>query len=580
MFWISALHRFSQRHWPLLAPSRYLAGPTDIRTQIWDTPTTRDRRTLQVKRKTSCRKSRRTCCIWSGVYLTDYSSTGRRVARSTIDQDDICTDFESETYRARRILPQLPSSSTHIQPDSYSTFHDASEDGVQRELPQTEDREKLYVQADLDPDSLSDASRSDDGSVIEQRRKSENARSEVNTVSKDLSSACYDDSPEADRASTTKFSTSTITRQYGRHKLGRTNVSSDREDSGGVESSSLMRQESYTKPRASDDTHYMKLPNISSAAFESVVNQDTQSYLRETENALASLESKLHDQTSRPREDSGDSDVDTSSTVSQPSGKNDSKKSTVHSDVQKEKRSAGPCAQAPNALRSSSGDPGRSYQPRQVLLDSEPPTSRTSHWSDQESRPVQRKYIIPLQKDTSSRTNKNSVSQALARSNSLSAPKPTRTSMLRRARLGDASDNDGAETDRTSQNSDGNQPSNRQQETKGLSRLDRLALPRRRTGSFTTPSDTESSAGRAGYSNRSNAESAFPLRKSSVAEIKPGVQKPPGTTGRQPIIRGRSSSAKYTSSTASEFPFLYIWQAIDFLDNVLSLLCVLLNSLT
>ncbi|XP_062863851.1 centrosomal protein of 170 kDa protein B [Trichomycterus rosablanca] len=519
--------------------------------------------------------------------LTDNpGQTDLSVPQSTLNQNHNSTELESDQMsRARRILPQLPSRentmenppSIHIQSDSYLTYDDVNKN-MHGSL-QKEDRQKLYVQADLDPDSLSDASRSDDGSVIERSRKSgtgrtENAHSEVKTktISKqEVQSAYHEDVTDSDQGFTTKFSTSTLTRQYGRHKSGR----SDRDDSAGMENSaSLIRQESYTKPRSSDDIHYMKLPHISGSessnnakAFEGVGNHDTQSYLKETENVLAALESKLqeqkYDQSPCPREESisGESDVDTSSTVSQPSGKNVSKKPTIHTDLLKEKKTASQRAQVPNSFQSP-GDSGRSCQLRlftgkQESQDNEPPNSRIHHWSggmsDQESssRPVTRKYTIPLQKDGSSRSTKSSVSQALARSNSLSAPKPTRTSMLRRARLGDASDNDGTETDRTSQNSDGNPSSNRPQETKGLSRLDRLALPRRRTGSFTTPSDSESSAVKTGYSNRSSAESGFPVRKSSVSEIKTGVQKGPGMTGRQPIIRGRSSSAKYASSTAS-----------------------------
>ncbi|KAK1792972.1 hypothetical protein P4O66_001691 [Electrophorus voltai] len=122
--------------------------------------------------------------------------------------------------------------------------------------------------------------------------------------------------------------------------------------------------------------------------------------------------------------------------------------------------------------------------------------------------------------------------------------------MLRRGRLDEASDNDGTEANRPSQNSDTKPSTSRPQDSKKLSRLDILALPRKRTGSFTTPSDTESSADKTGFSNCSLG-SGFSVRKASVPELKTSAQKGSGLTGKQPITRGRSSSAKYLSSTTS-----------------------------
>ncbi|KAI4788970.1 hypothetical protein KUCAC02_035512 [Chaenocephalus aceratus] len=174
------------------------------------------------------------------------------------------------------------------------------------------------------------------------------------------------------------------------------------------------------------------------------------------------------------------------------------------------------------------------------------------HWtettsSDHEvSRPSSRskKLLGHPQKEDSAKTSKAATQQVLMRSNSLSAPRPTRASMLRRARLGEASDNEG--TDRASQNSDITAPSRTTAEAKKLSRLDILAMPRKRTGSFTTPSDTEtSSTGRVGFSSR-NSESAVSTRKTSVGEA---VSR--GGGAKQTLTRTRSSGAKYPEPVSS-----------------------------
>ncbi|XP_060789959.1 centrosomal protein of 170 kDa protein B isoform X2 [Neoarius graeffei] len=517
----------------------------------------------------------------------DLSGVGQIIPQSMHNRTNESTGAEDgQAFRARRILPQLPTRveeqvpppSIHVQPESYPTY-DPVERNIQGSLQKDK---KLYVTDDLDPDSLSDASKSDDGSIIEQDRKTSTGKTERTWSEVKAETSSKEDvvtgKVAKDQDFTTKFSTATITKQHGNRRSGDSSVSPSGKDAATCMENtvSLMRQESFTKHRSSDDIHFLKLPHITSLepsndtnAFKGVCNQDTQSYLKETENVLAVLESKLqvqkHNRVPCPLEDSlsGESDVDTSSTVSQRSGRNSGtcapKKPVILSELMKGRKTASQRAQEQN----SSGDP----QSRKYRLSSADSNYKESgktsqrspmhQWSgavsDQESssQPVQRKYTIPLKNESSRRSLKSTLTSVLARSGSLSAPKPTRTSMLRRARLGDASDNDSTETDRTSQNSDANSSSARTQESKKLSRLDMLAMPRRRTSSFTAPSETESSAGRTGFSNRSEAESGFSARKASVPDLKTGTHRSSGTTVRQPIIRGRSSSAKYTSSTAS-----------------------------
>ncbi|XP_073682816.1 centrosomal protein of 170 kDa protein B [Garra rufa] len=468
--------------------------------------------------------------------------------------------------RSRRVLPQVPSKekietpppTINIQPDSYLS-------GVEKTLQaqkQQWDPQKLSVQDDLDPDSLSDASKSDDGSVVEQYRKTPDSTLKTWKRSTKTNQEDQDTSP--------KFSTATLTRQPG--TLTTSNCSPpnidqpSKDDSLGGDTVSIVRQESYTKERTSDEVHLSRLPQISSQpsskdAFKAVGNQDTQSYLKDTEDVLASLEAKLLEQqqdnnTRSHVDDSFSGESDTSSTIS---GKNPSvsvpKKPVVLRGFLRGSRNDPPSEKTQSGTKD---DPGKRFQLRRnhssVDFGHDVQSSATRHWpdavSDQESSSVPyKKYTIPLQKEGASKPKAHTT---LARSNSLTAPKPTRASMLRRARLGEASDNEGTETDRTSQNSDINPSVNSRgaQESKKLSRLDILALPRKRTGSFNTPSDTESSTSRTGFSNRST-ESGNSVRKISMPDPRALLRKVSNTTNRQPIIRGRSSSAKYASSTAS-----------------------------
>lgn len=478
--------------------------------------------------------------------------------------------------RSRRVLPQVPLKekietpppAIHIQPDSYLSGLEKSSQ-VQK---QKWDPQKLSVQDDLDPDSLSDASKSDDGSVVEQ------CKTTPDTTYKTWIRSSKTQPNKEDLDSPPKFSSATLTRQHvklTKSSCSPTNIDHpSKDDSFGVDSLvSIVRQESYTKERASD-IQLSRLPQIPSQpsdkdAFKGVSNQDTQSYLKDTEDVLASLEAKLleqQDNNSRAHlEDSFSGESDTSSTIS---GKNPSvsvvKKPVVLKGLL---RGTGQYSREPktyddpsSGIQDSNADQGKRIQLRRNLssLDFAPEhqSPSTRHWpdtvSDQESSSLPyKKYTIPLQKEGTSKS-KGMVQQTLARSSSLSAPRPTRASMLRRSRLGEASDNEGTETDRTSQNSDANPSANSRgtQESKKLSRLDILALPRKRTSSFNNPSDTESSASRTGFSNRST-DSGSSVRKPSVADPKALLRKVSNAMSRQPIIRGRSSSAKYASSTAS-----------------------------
>ncbi|XP_065111209.1 centrosomal protein of 170 kDa protein B isoform X3 [Paramisgurnus dabryanus] len=499
-----------------------------------------------------------------------------------------------QSTRARRVLPQVPLDKTEtppptilIQSDPYLTAADRSLE-VQK---QKWDPQKLGVQEDLDPDSLSDASKSDEGSVVEQCRGTPGRIQTVENQScKAPANEDIDSKTPKDQDSSPKFSTATVTRQYAKlskNSLSPPNIDQQNKDTydGTDNSVSFFRQESYTKERASDNIQLSRLPKISSQPLfkenetaEAFKGVDTQSYLKDTEDVLAVLEAKLLEQQkvdkARTHVDesiSGDSDVDTSSTISGKNAPNSvpkkpvvlrgllrDKTAPIQYPSQEHKSSDDPLSNKSKSSLKDNDEPSKRFQLRRNLTSSDFGSDHQSYttphrpdtMSDQESSSLPyKKSHMPLQRNNSSKS-KSTVNQALTRSNSVSTPRPTRASMLRRARLGEASDNEGTETDRMSQNSDANPSANRvTQESKKLSRLDILALPRKRTGSFTTPSDTESSAGRTGFSNRS-MESSNSVRKASVPDPKALLRKISAPTNK-PIIRGRSSSAKYASSTAS-----------------------------
>ncbi|KAM8736286.1 centrosomal protein of 170 kDa protein B isoform 3-T3 [Acanthopagrus schlegelii] len=529
---------------------------------------------------------------------------------------------DSDGSRTRRVLPQLPlgeksdisTPSIHVHYDLHSTFDVEGKSSV---APGSQDGlDRLSVQDDVEPDSLSDTSKSDDGSVREQRRRplsdtEEMKKNEDKVRLQDKPTSFYIGSEEAaskserecSKPSTPKserkhagktFSTATLTKPRSNQDSGKIRSSMSAPFLGqGTQSpesregrvSPLIRQESFTKERPSN----ARLPNITSQPVQRETdpesgscNQDTHSFLKETEDVLAVLEAKLQAGQSGPTPSpiadslSGESDVDTSSTVSQQSSKtrqNTVTKKPYVSGLQREYSSASVASQDSVQLssasekrrsqRADSNNKTESFR-RPVGLRrsvgkcgstdlSDDPQSLP--YSDQESNNHQtlKKYTVPLQKEDGKTTR---ISQALSRANSLSAPRPTRASMLRRARLGEASDNEGTETDRLAQEA-GNAPAKQPQEPKKLSRLDMLAMPRKRTSSFNTPSDTEASSapqltGRStGFSNRSTESGGSSVRRASAPGPKPVERPQKAALNRTPVTRGRSSSAKYAGSTAS-----------------------------
>ncbi|XP_068959937.1 centrosomal protein of 170 kDa protein B isoform X2 [Petaurus breviceps papuanus] len=585
--------------------------------------------------------------------------------------------------RTRRLLPQLPPSDKAespvltglMGPEPYSevTKRNSTKQPASESCENPADH--LFIQEDLDPDSLSDGSQSDDGLGPGERKNNSAQRSEWprgqlhspvtelqhskhKTAGEPAPMSFYigdenkepnfpsklSPSPPPSRTnkepvdqgssplrpiisspslrSRAKEENGTYISMTGKMTISLQTSQSPEQDSSAVvakEALSFVRQESFTKERGSSSVTLNKLPHISShpllkdletarASRMDYHTQDTHLILKETETALAALEAKIlakspgEDAKNTPTQPedslSGDSDVDTSSTVSLLSGKNGSGqtqkgKVAVGNGSQKERPSSAPSIQdssngglVPSArerLSEKQHRPGpapegsRRFRVKRNngtcgsldFTDDERgsghphisgPDTVTSEPEHQPVRPTpRRKPSAPPPSPSTTKeehgrvsANVQKVQQILTRSNSLSTPRPTRASKLRRARLGDTSDNEGAENERATA-SNPEATSKQASEGKKLSRLDILAMPRKRAGSFTVPSDLESAPARTGFSGRS-VESYYSSRKPTMSEARAAARKTAAAVAaaKQPFNRARSGSARYSSSSTTQ----------------------------
>lgn len=581
---------------------------------------------------------------------TETDKEGRMPHSMMLSQSLDISDVEGgQGSRIRRLLPQVPQGDKSDGPTPCVLIrHDPY---LECEFPerasgtpsQGDSSQRLRVQDDVDPDSLSDTSRSEDGSILERRNRRNGAAgaplvspgecagapwgTNQESVVQTPKSTCFyigsDDGsqgrPEPSRSPLSSQSerdhsprtppTTVLIRHLSGHEPRRTSVKpnssapnlqtherdapSTKDGVAAVVSGQFVRQESFTKERPTDDVQVKRLPHISSHPTlrdleRAEIDHDPQAFLQqEADRVFSSPEEKRSDRGSKRGEDSmsGESDVDTASTVSMVSSHNAPvtlpKSRSVGSGTQRERLSGQDKGRQPTA-RERLSEKRRSHTtatessskaegPRRVqirrstgnrgsldLSDGQQGHGQ-NHWADagaasssdheSGSRAAARKRLSapPLKDETPSKANNKITPQVLTRSNSLSAPRPTRASMLRRARLGEASDNEGAET--ASQSSDhGRNPA----DGKKLSRLDILAMPRKRTGSFTAPSDNESTSARTGQSARSSELSGGNgSRKTTPGDVKQGASKTAAATAKLPSARTRSSTTKHTNAAGA-----------------------------
>ncbi|MEQ2170702.1 hypothetical protein GOODEAATRI_003009, partial [Goodea atripinnis] len=160
-----------------------------------------------------------------------------------------------------------------------------------------------------------------------------------------------------------------------------------------------------------------------------------------------------------------------------------------------------------------------------------------------------------------SKTSRNlqaATASSLSKQTSLPQPRPTRASLLRRARLGDTSDTDLADADRVSVASEVSTTSSTSKPPtgrKGMSRLDMLAQPRRtRLGSISARSDSECTVSRPSTSStRLSAETALRLglRSSTPTENRLTSRMRANSVSKLNEPKAKTTTSGYCSPTVS-----------------------------
>uniref|UniRef100_A0A8C4QT60 Centrosomal protein 170Aa n=1 Tax=Eptatretus burgeri TaxID=7764 RepID=A0A8C4QT60_EPTBU len=326
---------------------------------------------------------------------------------------------------------------------------------------------------------------------------------------------------------------------------------------------------------------------------------DTSLLLRDTEAVMAALEAKLGvpgsgtDPLSPGCSISPESDIDTSSTVSLANG--EGRKKPLHKTGKKDINSIKACEKLVELRKSRFSDPGERLETyRRTRLLPEQSQMGVVDWTTDEDKPTRRKVSGSSESrehgsrspgltstDDLMKTKLSSGRCAsgpskvmgggrTAATTSASKPRPTRTSMLRRARLGDVSDNESADMDRASVTSDISTTSSTGQKTastiltapsiaatrsKTMSRIDILSQPRQPRTPSASRSDTETISG------RSAARSSFSARGVEAGKAGGPPLKGHGALGlargrtgsdaREP--RSRSSSSTHSSPSGSRW---------------------------
>ncbi|XP_011368384.1 centrosomal protein of 170 kDa isoform X8 [Pteropus vampyrus] len=358
-------------------------------------------------------------------------------------------------------------------------------------------------------------------------------------------------------------------------------------------------------------------------------SMDTTLILKDTEAVMAFLEAKLREDNktdegpetpsyNRDNSISPESDVDTASTISLVTGETERKStqkrksftslykdrcSTGSPSKDVTKPSAGAREKTEKKTKSRSSDvasradgrkfvqsSGRMRQPSVDLTDDDQ-TSSVPHSaisdimsSDQETYSCKPHGRTPLtstdehahsklegSKATKSKSSPMAPGSA-SKSTTLPRPRPTRTSLLRRARLGEASDSELADADKASVASEVSTTSSTSKPPTGrrnISRIDLLAQPRRtRLGSLSARSDSEATISRSSASSRT-AEAIIRsgarlvpsdkfsprIRANSISRLSDSKVKSMASTHGSPSVnsRWRRFPTDYASTSEDEF---------------------------
>uniref|UniRef100_A0A3B5BD22 Centrosomal protein 170Ab n=1 Tax=Stegastes partitus TaxID=144197 RepID=A0A3B5BD22_9TELE len=305
-----------------------------------------------------------------------------------------------------------------------------------------------------------------------------------------------------------------------------------KEDEKARESSGkpLLRQESFTVEKSSANVPIELIPRIDGLSGTRTQSReagiDSATLQKDSEAVAAFLETTVSDQGDPPSQSiegsmSPESDVDTTSTVSQADG--------ARKVVQKRRMLAG--QQKERTVVCSSGKVpagGRETQDRRVKNRTSGPPQPSRPWTslDLTDDDINSNSLLSDSQPTSTQESRSSHARALTGSTTVGAstkssrakitqapassapgkatnvpkPRPTRASLLRRARLGDSSDTEPADLDRMSVASEASTASSTSRTgmaKRGMSRIEALAQPRRpRVGSPSAQSDSEATVTR------------------------------------------------------------------------------------
>ncbi|KAM7050167.1 centrosomal protein of 170 kDa isoform 12-T13 [Molossus nigricans] len=365
-----------------------------------------------------------------------------------------------------------------------------------------------------------------------------------------------------------------------------------------------------------------------SDSMETDASMDTTLILKDTEAVMAFLEAKLREDNktdegpdtpsyNRDNSISPESDVDTASTISLVTGETERKstqKRKSFTSLYKDRCSSG--SPSKDGAKSSSGardkvekktksrsievgsradgrkfvqSSGRMRQPSVDLTDDDQ-TSSVPHSaisdvlsSDQEysCKPHGRTPLASADELAHSKLDGGRGAKcraapaapgACSKSTTLPRPRPTRTSLLRRARLGEASDSELADADKASVASEVSTTSSTSKPPTGrrtISRIDLLAQPRRtRLGSLSARSDSEATISRSSASSRT-AEAIIRsgarlvpsdkfsprIRANSISRLSDSKVKSMTSTHGSPSVnsRWRRFPTDYASTSEDEF---------------------------
>uniref|UniRef100_A0A674HS66 Centrosomal protein of 170 kDa n=1 Tax=Taeniopygia guttata TaxID=59729 RepID=A0A674HS66_TAEGU len=358
---------------------------------------------------------------------------------------------------------------------------------------------------------------------------------------------------------------------------------------------------------------------------------DTTLILKDTEAVMAFLEAKLREENktdegpdtpsyNRDNSISPESDVDTASTISLVTGDTERKstqKRKSFTNLYKDRCSTG--SPSKDVLKSSTGarekiekktksrssdggsraearktvqSSGRMRQPSVDLTDDDQ-TSSVPHSaisdilsSDQETYSGKSHGRVPFAsadelvhskmegKSAKSKTSPVGLGQS-SKSTTLPRPRPTRTSLLRRARLGEVSDSELADADKASVASEVSTTSSTSKPPSGrrnISRIDLLAQPRRnRLGSLSARSDSEATITRSTASSRTpeaiirsgsrllsggdSAKVSARTRANSISRLSDSKSKSLASAHNSPSVsaRWRRFPTDYASTSEDEF---------------------------